>query len=551
MPQILDQFGQPIDTGALRRQQTQDLPNVRSLYNELDEHPARGLSPRRIHDIMREAEEGDWTRQIEVADDMEERDTQIYSEVAKRKNAVVKLDWDIVAPENATPQEEKLAETVKEFVRGIPSFKRNIVFNIMDGVLKGFAAVEMWWTLRDGQLLPSFEYRPQRFFCLDQYRHHINLRDAATPYGVPLRPYNWLLHKHPARSGYPARQSLARVLMFPYLYKIYALRDLAEFLEIYGLPLRLGKYPGGSGDAEKAALLRAVADIGHNAAGIIPLGMEIEFQNAAQGTQVPFEAMLDRMDSAISKAVVGQTLTSSEGKNGTQALGNVHNDVRLDILAADAELISETLTQQLIAPLCLLNIAGANPRRLPRFVLEVPEPEDILAMADALPKLASAGMEIGERWARRKLRIPDLDLGEMSLGAAPAPAPVPQPAALPAMPANTKDKPAADTAPAANLHTLQHLLTSLQAAQAAPPRDALDALVDQAADNWQPTLAPLVQPLLRELESAIARNESAESFSARLPGLIALMNASALAERAALAGFNAHLAGAADLNLSA
>ncbi|WP_308197178.1 phage portal protein family protein, partial [Achromobacter xylosoxidans] len=42
----------------------------------------------------------------------------------------------------------------------------------------------------------------------------------------------------PRRSGYIARTGLFRVLAWPWLFKNFAVRDLAEFLEIYGLPLR-------------------------------------------------------------------------------------------------------------------------------------------------------------------------------------------------------------------------------------------------------------------------------------------------------------------------
>jgi phage gp29-like protein len=558
MPQILDAYGQPIDLSAIRQPQTEQLSMVRSLHNELDEHPARGLTPSSIHAIMRAAEQGQMLRQVELADDMEERDTQIYSELAKRKNGILKLDWTIAAPDDASAGELKMAEQVEEWIDALPNFKRSVMFNMLDGILKGFSALEMWWELQGGTLQPRFAYRPQRWFTLDQDRDAIHLRNGSA-YGEPLRPYNWILHKHPARSGYPARQALSRVLMFPYLYKNYSTRDLAEFLEIYGLPLRLGKYPSGASDKEKLTLLRAVTDIGHNAAGIIPMGMELDFHNAAtSGSEAPFEAMLNRMDDAISKAIIGQTLTSSQGKNGSNALGNVHNEIRLDILAADAELVSESLTCQLIAPMCLLNIPGADPQRLPRFILEVPEPQDIQLLSQAYPALANAGLKIGVNWVAKKLRIPQPEEDEAVLQAsAPSPSAsstAPAPGTTPAeQPTNTPESApaAAPVEAAANLQSLQHLLTCLQTAQSAPPRDALDVLVDQAADNWQPTLAPLVQPLLRELEAAIARNESASSFGVRLPGLLALMNANALAERTALAGFNAHLAGAADLELDA
>jgi phage gp29-like protein len=571
MAQILDQYGKPFNPAGMRSKQTDELAMLRSLESERAEHPARRLTPARIHQIFTEAENGDWLALLDLADDMEERDTQIYSEVAKRKNGVIKLDWDVVAPDDASALEQEQAEQIKAWISAIPQFKQQVVFPLLDGILKGFSAVEMVWKLDARQTLqPQFQAQPQRWFCQSEDRRQIHLRDTQA-YGVPLRPYNWLIHKHPARSGYVARASLARVLVFPYLFKNYALRDLAEFLEIYGLPLRLGKYASGASDKEKMALLRAVTEIGHNAAGIIPLGMEIEFANAAQGTQVPFEAMLDRMDAAISKAIVGQTLTSGEGKHGTQALGNVHNEVRLDILAADAELIGETLSNQLIEPLALLNIAGMDAQRLPRFVIEVPEPEDIASLADSLPKLASAGVQIGEKWVRHKLRIPDLDAGEQPLKATAPKAQAnesslkeqgtedaqdvkPKPLAKPDVKPAAKD--AKDQSPPEKqaLAMLRGMVASLaqedtEKPQPSEPRDALDDLVDEATADWKPQLYPLVNPLLAELDAAIERGESAQSFADRLPGLLGLMNGKALGERVSRARFAAHLAGAADLNL--
>ncbi|MGI0444847.1 phage portal protein family protein [Pseudomonas aeruginosa] len=45
---------------------------------------------------------------------------------------------------------------------------------------------------------------------------------------------------------------LFRVLAWPYLFRHYATSDLAEMLEIYGLPIRPGKYPPGTAaDEEK------------------------------------------------------------------------------------------------------------------------------------------------------------------------------------------------------------------------------------------------------------------------------------------------------------
>lgn len=192
-----------------------------------------------------------------------------------------------------------------------------------------------------------------------------------------------------------------------YLFKNYSVRDLAEFLEIYGLPLRVGKYSPGASKDEKLALLRAVTEIGHNAAGIIPDSMAIDFQSAAQGSQDPHEAMMDWCERTQSKAILGGTLTSqADGKSSTNALGNVHNEVRHDLKVADARQLEGTIRRDVLYPICALNFGVTDRRRTPSFKFDTREPEDLKLYAEALPKLVGIGLKVPVNWAHDKLAIP-------------------------------------------------------------------------------------------------------------------------------------------------
>ena len=561
---ILDHHGQPIDLAKIREPQT---ARVAHLHREFDSHPARGLTPARLQSILGRAEQGDLIGQLELADDIEERDGHVFAELGKRRGAISALGWDVHAPDNASPAEEALAAEVDEWLEGLPEFG-DVLLGMMDAVLKGFAMHEMVWVPDGKALRPSFTFMPQRMFTTSANRRQLMLRSLAPPataapdpYGLPpvaaepLQPFAWLSHVHQSRSGYLTRNSLCRVLAWPYLFKNYAVRDLAEFLEIFGLPLRLGKYPAGASREEKATLMQAVVNIGHNAAGIIPMGMALEFQEAAKGTEGPFVAMWDRMEAMESKVILGQTLTAGEGKSGTQALGKIHNEVRMDIRNADARQIENTINAQLVRAYCLLNHAGIDPKRLPRFEFDTGEPEDLQEYADNLPKLAQAGLQIGVEWAHKKLRIPKAEAGEEVLKGPPAPVAA---GAVPGDPKNDPknitDKPAtpAPKSPAPPKPPAKPPAAApLAALPAAPaPRDAIDDLVDEAAADWRPKLAPLVGPLLAELDKAVAAGESLQSFAARMPQLVQRMDSTPLADALSAAAFAARLAGEADIDLS-
>lgn len=405
MVAIVDQSGNPIQREVLSEQQTSKITN---LQWEFALHPGKGLTPARLDEILRSAEMGNLKSQHEMFMDMEERDAHILAEMSKRKRALLTVDWDVQPPRNASTTERKLAVYAKEMLMDIPNFE-DVILDALDAIGHGFSCLEIEWELLGQEWLPgAITHRPQSWFQLDSAtRTTIRLRDM-TYEGQELLPFGWITHVHKAKSGYISRGGLHRILSWPYLFKNYAVGDLAEFLEIYGLPLRLGKYYSGASEEEKATLLDAVMSIGHDAAGIIPQGMEIDFKEATKGQSNPYEAMMNWCERSVSKAVLGGTLTSqSDGKSSTNALGKVHNEVRHDLMVSDAIQLGSTFTRDLVYPILALNKGGIQDRRrVPKFVFRVREIEDIAVMADALPKLVGAGMKIPVSWAHEHSGIP-------------------------------------------------------------------------------------------------------------------------------------------------
>lgn len=268
----------------------------------------------------------------------------------------------------------------------------------------------------------------------------------------------------------------------------------------------------------------------------MPAGMALEFQKAADGTEGPFLAMVRWAEASISKAILGQTLTAQEGKTGSQALGAVHNEVRLDIRKADAKQVAATLTRDLNYPLLAINFGDIPPHRVPRFEFDVFEPEDVAAFATHYPKLASAGVKIPVSYITRKLRIPEPVDGEDVLKTA---APAVQPAPAPAPGEGSGDR-QRDEARA------RHAL----ATQQPPARDALDDLVDDALSDWQPAIEQMLEPIMAEIREAAADGATPEQLKTRLAELLPRVPADKLAETLARAAFVARLAGEADLDLT-
>lgn len=405
-------------------QLTQSQTENRSMtaYGAEFEHPAIGLTPLKVHALLTQAEAGNMNAMLALFEDMEERDLHLLAEMSKRKRTVAKLDWSIKAPKNADANEQKYTEVISELMGIIENFE-DIITDSLDAIGKGFSCHELNW-VREGNvwLINDMQWHVPQRFIIDPFNQR-NLLLAGNGLGddEPLWENAWLVHTHKAKSGYLVRGGLHRALVWSYVFKNYSVRDLAEFLEIYGLPLRLGTYPAGATNGEKMTLLRAVMEIGHRAAGIIPQGMMIDFKEAAKGSSDPFMDMIKWCEMSQSKAILGGTLTSqADGKSSTNALGKVHDETRLEIRDSDAKQLASSISRDVIGALMRINYPNVSPRRYPKFVFDLAETEDIGVYSEALPKLVSIGMQIPAPWAHKRLGIPMVSGDEPVLSMAQA-----------------------------------------------------------------------------------------------------------------------------------
>ena len=116
-----------------------------------------------------------------------------------------------------------------------------------------------------------------------------------------------------------------------------------------------------------------------------PDGTSIDFITTEKSGSVDLYERLARFcDEQISKAVLGQTLTSDSG-GGSYAQSKTHNEVRHDLIVADCKALAATLRRDLIRPLCLFNFGESQ--RIPKIRFDCEESEDLLQIANILGAL--------------------------------------------------------------------------------------------------------------------------------------------------------------------
>jgi len=514
MAKLYDAYGNLVDLGRLREEvAAPSLLSVRSIWSE---HPTRDLAPQKLARLLLDSEEGDPESYLALAEEMEEKDLNYRSQLGTRKLACAGLPLVVEAA-----SDEALDQKAADLVRDVLQTEEieDVFTDILDGLGKGFSVCEIGWDTSGRAWTPSrLSWRDPRWFTFDQVDGRtVRLKEPSGP--VPLPPFKFLVHRPKLKSGLPIRGGLARASAWSYLFANYGLKDWVGFCELFGQPVRVGKYPVGAGEDQIKILEQAVRGIGSDAAAVIPDGMVIEFVKAeVSGSADLYEKLLRYLDERVTLAVLGQTLTSGQtkGGGGSLALGQVHNEVRKDIMRADARQLCATLARDLARPLVDLNLGPQA--RYPKIRLQIDEPEDLEALSAFLERMVPLGLEVEQSVIRDRAGLPDPGKGKDVKLLRPSAQAAP----------NQPQKPDQPVPAAQAAH-----------AQAQPGPDALDRLAEQALSDWVPQLAPLANPLIQ----AIERAQTYDELRAALATAAQSMDPTALAEVLAQASFVASLAG--------
>jgi phage gp29-like protein len=446
---LYDSYGREVDTGMLREEQAAPtMAGVRNIYSVM--HPSIGLTPEKLTAILQQAEFGDPFLYLELAEEIEEKDLHYLAVLGTRKNAAAQLDF-IVSAASSSSEDQRAAAMVREMLVDGPLQLDSVLFDILDAIGKGFSATEIMWDTSGREWFPAdLKWRDPRWFTFDwisgeeilvrtlkgeaipvesnaaaarpthfgggglytSMNHGIGIQ----PMTAPLAPYKFVTHFAKAKAGLPIRGGLARAAGWAYLFKNYVLKDWVTFTEVFGQPLRVGKYHPGASEKDKQALLTAVSRIGTDAAAIMPESMVIEFTEAHQnGSSELYQSFCEYLDAQVSKAVLGQTLTTEMPRSGgSRAAAQVHEGVRRDILNADAKRLAATLARDLVRPIVELNMGPQ--KQYPRVELGLPDDSNAKVFAEIVAMLADRGLRVSQKTILDKLGIAEAGEGEAVLG---------------------------------------------------------------------------------------------------------------------------------------
>lgn len=378
--------------------------------DKFSSYPSNGLTPRRLAQIFREADEGNVLMQMELFEEMEEKDTHLFSQLQTRKLAVTGLDWE-VQPFSEDEEDKRIADFVSDQLKGLENFDE-VLLDMLDAIGKGTSIMEIGWAVEDGRnVIQDVEYVHPKKLIWDGATDEMKICTREYPFGIPLPANKFVVHRYKAKSGHASRAGILRVVAWMYLFKNYDIKDWVSFCEVFGMPLRLGKYEVSASEDDKRQLMEAIINLGTDAAGIVPSSTMIEFIESNKTTSIElYENFARFCDEQMSKAILGQTLTSDSG-GGSYAQSKTHNEVRHDLTVADAKALAGTIRRDIIRPLVVFNF-GMD-AHVPFFGFDCRETEDQKEAVQVLRTLAcNMGLKIPTGYIYKKFNIPKPEEGE-------------------------------------------------------------------------------------------------------------------------------------------
>lgn len=429
-------------------------------------------------------------------------DDRVFTTFQQRQRALQSVDWE-VTPASESPQDVDAADDIREQLKNI---KFDAITNkMLYGLMFGYSVGECIWG-RDGSriVLTNIKVRdPSRFrFGIDG---SLRLFDGVSGGGelMPDRKF-WAFTSNALDDDSPYGTGLGHWLYWPVFLKRNGLKFWAIALEKFGSPTVKGSYPVNATKEDQQKILAAAAAVAQEAAVAFPEGFDLDLVEAVRSAGDSYDKFYQAMNTAITLVVLSQNMTTEDGSSRAQ--GEVHMDVRQDVVKGDADLTCESLNDGPIRWLTEWNHPGATPPKVWRVI---EKPEDLKAAAERDKTLHDIG------WTPTEERITD------TYG--------------PGYERRSDVKP--ETKPEAGAEFAEE--------GAAP--DAIEAFFAELAESGE--IDEAIEPLLKPLQDRLLEAESFEDMKAVLDEAVTDDHIDAFHDLIAKAMFQARIAGEVDADL--
>lgn len=338
------------------------------------------------------------------------RDDQVASVWDQRQLALTACET-IVEPGGEDPASVLAAAELQAELAAMPW--DDITTKMLFSKFYGWGVAEILWKPEGNRVkFGSIKVRARERFRFDIDRNlYLWSMSAGGWVPMPDRKF-WAISTGGDNHDEPYGLGLAHALYWPVFFKRNDIKFWLMFLEKFGMPTAMAKVPAGqmTDPVVKGQAIAMLRNIATDAGVVVPDNVVVELLEASRSGTADYGGLHDAMNAAISKIVVGQTMTTDSGSSRAQ--GEVHERVAQKIVEADSDLLSESFNSGPVKWWSEWNHPNAVP---PKVYRQTEPPEDTNKRAERDSKIHALGFDpsedyiaehYGEGWTKRETPDP-------------------------------------------------------------------------------------------------------------------------------------------------
>ncbi len=361
---------------------------------------SNGLSPARLGAIFARANQGDPTAQAKLAEEILEKNWDIRHATGTRAAAVAGVLVRIHPADETDARAKQIADEAQAMLDAIEPAGNTtdlnfsgLVSRMSGALLPGYDIAEIIWGA-GGNSIEAFAPLPRDAITFDRSRDPL-ISTMRTPTGVPLAPDKFVWHRPRAMSGDATRGGLIRPLAWMHLFTNLGVKDLTRFTEKFGMPFVSARLDENAWKTERHTIADLIRNFGSDGGGVFTKAVEIEMIEGNNSNGEVYFKLLEYFGGAITRVVLGQTATSSEG--GGWSADSAQAAVRQDLLESDCEDIAASIRNDVLKPWTRWNYGEDAP--IPVVVFDYEPPADLTRLAAIAGDVAQKmGYQLDPDW---------------------------------------------------------------------------------------------------------------------------------------------------------
>lgn len=281
------------------------------------------------------------------------------------RDAGYKKEWQIKAASDAS-QDKGIAEFIEQYFLSINP--RDLFEDVVEAKYKKFTVLEyVNWDVIDNKQVPTeLKKVHQKYFRYDPNDDNKLKIDHGTERLEDIPEKAALVIEY-------RKNPVFLPVLRDYILKEFGVEAWAAFMETFGEPFIIGKYPPNSDAAFIKQVEDAVNNIGASSRGTAPIGSEFEIKESSRNTG-DHKIFVERCDGGISIAILGHENAVKESSGMKIGENLAPYKVKREIALDDIHFI-ETHLNRLIKFLVRRNYPAVT--KFPTFSIDKSEPINI------------------------------------------------------------------------------------------------------------------------------------------------------------------------------